>query len=717
MGGQDKTGSKPEKVVILGGGMSGLTTALALTAPAMAGRYDVTVYQMGWRLGGKGASGRNPAKNDRIEEHGLHVWFGFYHNAFRLMDDVYAELGRPKGAPLATRNDAFKPQDTYLLQERVGDAWRQWPVAFPEIPGGKGGPGSDLVQVWRLLAGWLREMLTGHPERHEKVDVTRHDGGSGVLDHIRALTGRAAAAAEHSVADLIDMVIVAASPVQGASRAATHLVIPLIDTASRILWHQIGGRVAAGEDAPRRLWALYFTGATIAKGMLADNLTKRGFDSINALEFLDWMNRHSPFPDTQPGQPNQTAFRSAPLRVFYDAAFCYAQGDTDQPDIAAGVALRSILRIAFQYDGAILYQMQAGMGDTVFAPIYTVLKRRGVRFRFFSRADALHLSKDGTSVDSVIIAQQVTLKTEEKDKDAEYQPLYPVRGLDCWPSRPLFDQITEGTELCKSGCNLEHYDSGWRDRGPPLTLKAGEDFDHLVLAIPLPCLPKLCSELIAASPRWQAMVAGVASVRTLAMQLWLDTTRDGMGLPRQPDIIGAYVEPWSSITDFSHLLVRENWPDKGGPEFLTYACGVMKDSISGNEDAALDHVSGSALSFLATQTSAIWPGAQTAADGGLDWRLLHGTTVGLSGRLAEQYLRANVDVSELYTQSRAASVRFRIRADQSGFGRLWLAGDWTDNSLNIGSIEACAISGLQAARAISGAAIDIIGEGDAVLHW
>ena len=36
-------------------------------------RYEVTVYQRGWRLGGKGACGRNlePGKGLRVEEHGL----------------------------------------------------------------------------------------------------------------------------------------------------------------------------------------------------------------------------------------------------------------------------------------------------------------------------------------------------------------------------------------------------------------------------------------------------------------------------------------------------------------------------------------------------------------------------------------------------------------------------------------------------------------------
>ena len=47
------------------------------------------VYQMGWRLGGKGASGRNAAAQKRIEEHGLHVWPGFYHNAFHIMQVCY----------------------------------------------------------------------------------------------------------------------------------------------------------------------------------------------------------------------------------------------------------------------------------------------------------------------------------------------------------------------------------------------------------------------------------------------------------------------------------------------------------------------------------------------------------------------------------------------------------------------------------------------------
>ena len=83
---------RPIKVAIIGGGCAGITTAFELTRPEHAGRYQVTLFQQGWRLGGKGASGRGPA--GRIEEHGLHLWFGFYENAFRLLRECYAELGR-----------------------------------------------------------------------------------------------------------------------------------------------------------------------------------------------------------------------------------------------------------------------------------------------------------------------------------------------------------------------------------------------------------------------------------------------------------------------------------------------------------------------------------------------------------------------------------------------------------------------------------------------
>jgi len=123
-------GGPPIKVAVLGGGAGSLTTALELTVPELAGKYDVTVYQMGWRLGGKGASGRNAAEHDRIEEHGLHLWLGFYDNAFRVMQDAYGELGRTSG-PLQTWRDAFKEHDGVVLMEPIAGKDVKWNLPFP----------------------------------------------------------------------------------------------------------------------------------------------------------------------------------------------------------------------------------------------------------------------------------------------------------------------------------------------------------------------------------------------------------------------------------------------------------------------------------------------------------------------------------------------------------------------------------------------------------
>ena len=53
--------TKPIEVAIIGGGCASIATAFELTRPEHQGEYHVTAYQLGWRLGGKGASGRGEA--------------------------------------------------------------------------------------------------------------------------------------------------------------------------------------------------------------------------------------------------------------------------------------------------------------------------------------------------------------------------------------------------------------------------------------------------------------------------------------------------------------------------------------------------------------------------------------------------------------------------------------------------------------------------------
>ena len=80
----------------------GRVTALNLTDkrnnPNWQDEYEIDLYQLGWRLGGKGASGRSRKYCDRIEEHGIHFWWGHYQNAFRLLRDCYSDPDRGPAA-------------------------------------------------------------------------------------------------------------------------------------------------------------------------------------------------------------------------------------------------------------------------------------------------------------------------------------------------------------------------------------------------------------------------------------------------------------------------------------------------------------------------------------------------------------------------------------------------------------------------------------------
>jgi uncharacterized protein with NAD-binding domain and iron-sulfur cluster len=74
-----------------------MSAAWDLTSPDNVDPSDVTIFVMGGRLGGKGASSRNdrsdlPAFGSRIEEHGLHLWLGYYENAFRMVRTCFADL-------------------------------------------------------------------------------------------------------------------------------------------------------------------------------------------------------------------------------------------------------------------------------------------------------------------------------------------------------------------------------------------------------------------------------------------------------------------------------------------------------------------------------------------------------------------------------------------------------------------------------------------------
>lgn len=664
-----------EKVLVIGGGMGALTAVYELTASGKP--YDITVYQLGWRLGGKGASGRNAQHHQRIEEHGLHMWSGLYDNAFHVIRDCYAAWQRPAAQPLSTWQKAFTPRNTVVLEETYADKTYLWPLVLPQterLPGEANAP--LFLTLAEYVAIGCQFILSNAP-------AARAAGWRGWLQASWFQAGLTALA--HGAA-------------AGVKRLGRRGLQVLFDQGHKLLhwvWQQARSRLA--DTAIRRLWlTLNFAWGNL-RGCFAEDLPAAGFDRINQHDYRDWLKTYL--------IDDGGLTLNSPLAWFlYDANFAYRQGDPQQPDLAAGVALYTLIRMAFTWKGALLWDMQAGMGDVVFAPLYEVLRQRGVKFKFFHRAQHLRLTPQGEAVAAVVMARQVRLKPEHEADG--YQPLVMVGDLPCWPSAPRYEQIEDGAQYASAQVDFEDWATPSVEE---FTLKAGRDFDHLILGTSLAPLKHIAQELAAASPQWQAMLTHVLTVPTQAVQLWLNQTTETLSAVEAQAILNVCrASPLNVGAYMNHLITREGWPAEGPlcPRSITYLCGILPDApdphpalaqLQASANAcAVDHVQ----TLLKQHIPALWPQATSPTGFPAAW------WVGATPATAQAqgcFVKANVQPSERYVLSVKGSIQHRLWPGRSGFANVYLAGDWTQTGFNLGNIESTVISGRLAAHAVCGA--------------
>lgn len=674
--------SGKKKVVILGGGMAALTTAFELTSrPDWKERFaEISVYQLGWRLGGKARSGCDPATG-RVEQFGPHVWFGFYEQAFRLIRQCYAELDRDPAAPLATWRQAFQPQETFAVQERLNGEVAWWTL---KLPPSEGQPGdsrpherqwTELDQCLNWVTAWWKIAPGGKlvgpaydPEVTQQLcqqwidfarNFTKHLGGA--IDYTRQ--------AEPLLRVLADVFK------QLHTALAAHVrQLPEIDAVTR------------------RRWILTDLAMSAMRGAMRDGALLHDFSRLDAWDFRDWLRMHGAAPET---------VESSLLAGLY--GFCFAaRGAKDpQPNLAAGVALRFLWNLMFRGSGAWLWQMPAGVGDAVFAPLYTVLHRRGVRFHFFHRVRALRLAADGTRVEAIELDRQATPRAGAD----RYEPLIDAQGLPCWPRTPLYDRLEEGEELRQRQTDLE---SDWSDWEPveQIRLTADNDFDAVVLGISLAALPRVGGELIAAEPAWRRMVEQVPTVPTTVTQWWFRRGASELqpappaafatALPPPLDTWGdlaSQPEPAAADPARSVASLRGIWPN---------AAEIPSDEASNFPKLEQDRAAAEALVWFKQHASELWPKLQGPAI----WNALDDPHDGAGeARFRAQFHQALINASDRYVQSAAGSTQFRLSAAQAWFGNLFVCGDWTRTTLNLGCAEAAVLSGRQAAAALCGAPV------------
>ena len=754
---------RKKKIAILGGGLGALSTAFYLTRRGQRDRHEVTVYQMGWRLGGKGASGRDRTRHDRIEEHGVHVFMGMYHNAFRLMRACYGELKRPLRHPLSrcfpgiTSEPAFKPHHTATFWEDRGlGRWSPWHIEFSKGPRRPGRPGAVEPSLLGLLVRLIR-LVRSDFDKHRQY-FPQHEArpterpAALALQESWSRIGRMALRARCRVPvlkppsslSLVEKAAWRLTPrrvrAEGALDERLGEMCAVLDDfyETEMVPLQAAGPEATGglEDdeakAKRRHRLLLSTAIVILRGILRDRVISEGFDHLDDEEFTAWLRRH--------GASNAVA-DSAIVKSLYELGLGFAPANRQQPMMGAGTTLRSAMRIFLDYNGGIIWKMQGGMGDVVFAPLYEVLKRRGVQFRFFHRVADLVPSDDGSEIEQIRVHQQVRLT----DRDGEtldighYKPLFAAsygedgrRTLPSWPSEPVYrndaanvyieeKQAERLQELHDTlGLDLESAWIDWQDERER-TLEKGKDFDDVVLAIPVGALPYAAPTLLQRLPDLAKMVKGIPTVASQACQLWMNrsaTELNGGDQDVSEPMMGSYAlgdpRPWPNWSGMSQLIPVEQLPQAAEVRHIGYLYTQIENIADESPPYARmpdQHYPGrmalsvrqSAEDFLTRRTGGLWPGATLRGSQTLDWNILVDDS-GAQGpaRLDAQYFRANVNPSDRYVSHTTGSLGYRRFPWETGLDNLYFAGDWTRNGLNSGCAESATMSGVMAANAISG---------------
>lgn len=660
--------SGPRRVAILGGGLAGLTAAHELSKTAALRRaYAVTVYQMGWRFGGKAASGRG--RCGRVEEHGLHLFFGFYDNAFSLVRSAYDELDGPGN--LASWQDAFAPQHSLDLWHRHRGDLRRWTVAFPrndDLPGDPHPPWTlaELLERGLSFSLSLATRAVGLPAAPsarlgELLGALR-------LPSLEPLLARAWSALER--------------PDESDGRAlATDLGVRWLGMRRHL------GRLADRNYAVYRAFVAVDWILTVMRGALHDGLARaEGWKRIDDLDYREWLQRHGATART---------LDSALVRAYYSAVLAVpAEGHIPA---AAGTALRTQLRMFLTYRGAFLNKIRAGLGDSVVAPLYKVLRRRGVEMRLFHQV--LDVVPDGRTIGAIRMRKQARTR-------GDYNPLIRVGGLDAWPNEPQWDQL-HPADRAYGHRRFEHslgLPQDEREHGEPVELRRGHDFDDVVFALPLGAIAGSAPSLLASNPRWHATATNVRDIATQSIQLWLDKSPRELGWTGPAPFSTTHAPPLDTWSDQSFVLDHEAWPNQDRPKGLLYFTGFFDDAAVPDDleavqqahergDATLRHYAERVLPNL------LGPRAQLFA------------RAGTSDALTEQFVTTNIEPWERYVLASPGTNVHRIPAHDCGFDNLTVAGDWTDNDIYSGCAEGAVVSGQLAAQALGSGDVNILGAG------
>jgi uncharacterized protein with NAD-binding domain and iron-sulfur cluster len=691
------------RVAILGAGPAGLAAAWGLSnSAALRERFDVTVYQVGWRAGGKLASGRI-GKENRVRQNGTHYLFGCYDNSFELGKKAYDELNAAGDQRFGRFDEAFIPVTFLALKQRFRGEWHDWVVDLPTNRHKPGDHTSQLEpsQILSMLLQWVVESVAGWKQSRRLRPKPPFSPGfdppswwSRVASHVFDVT----------VHELLTLAL----RLLRATRLGPELssaVAWLLDQARHGAWVHLERQVASDLAACRQ-WMLIDLACSFITGLIRDKaLEPGGMGDLDRYDYREWLARHG---------ASEITLASPLVTGWYDSIASFEDGDVLRPNVSAGATIYALLYAGFGYKGAFAYQPARELGDTWVAPLYAALERRGVRFKFFHRV--WNLEAKGGEIERITVENQLP-GTEL----AGYDPFITVRGRCAWPNQPLYDRLgnvpdrrdprdPDGPPLDPRNFDLEDFYTPWR--GERHDLLRQRDFDTVVYAMPVGTVAHYCSQLVAENTSWRDLVQHVRSVDTRSLWLYFKSRLVDLGWPYPRPVLTAYAQPFSTWEETSYLVKCETWPVGDVPATICSLFGTMPgpphapgpDDPGTYPDDQRAELQRSIHAFCTEQVGSLWPGAtDPESPQCLDWNLL----VDLEHRAGEarlkfQGMQANFGPTQRFTVAFANTLKHRLRADETGYANLYVAGDWTRNGTEIGCVEGAVKSGLLAAIALSG---------------
>lgn len=524
--------------------MGSLAAAWALTDPAHNGRFDVTIYQRDWLLGGKGASTRDN-RHGLVLEHGVHLLLGFYKQALYLLRNVYTEARKVE--PRVPRfDDVLLPWDHVWMAEHDGaGTWRPnpWLVNFPT---NKRQPGASLDELpfHKLVGRAFKELL------QTRTEMT---GGKS--------TGSKLAALKKLIEAIIDKLDAGGEVPQASA---------VVKTVFEECWAAFQADTVSDKARHLLVWAYLLSVNLI--GIIEDKVLTEGFDNLNKVDYRQWLRDHEPMP----GIPRHLGSESPPVLALYDLAF------SRKSNLAAGVTLRALFRMLGDYAGHFTYKMIGGMGEIVFSPLYIALDARpNVTFKFMHEVTELRCA-NGAVTEIDVLAPDGAL---------EYAT--PVKLVDCADGDQLFAWPAEPPALAEA----PHYIK---------TLKKGTDFDVAVLGIAVGGLTDaMVGPLKAASPAFRDAIDHATVIPTQAAQLWMTCSGEALGWPAgPPGMLISYARRSNAWVDMSHVVPKEGKPDGGGN---TVSVHYLCDELYAGEGTIDADIKANVKEWLNKHAAHIWP--------------------------------------------------------------------------------------------------------------